>query len=156
MSTASMQQSSTPIVPLPATEPATSLDLLIDSSALHPEDRVLVIGHKLSAALIALAHSGCGAASGVDPASIHLRRDGAEVVWLTGVDEIAPPVAAAVGRMPSLRLVAIELETPAALPKLQVFLRRLREMGLVGQTIHHVGGKLVIVARQGEWLQWIA
>jgi hypothetical protein len=155
MSTASMQQSSTPSVPPPA-EPATSLDLLIDRSDLQPEDRVLVIGHKLSQALIALAHCGCGAATGVDPASIYLRRDSAEVVWLTGVDEIAPPVAAAVGRMHSLRLVAIELVTPAAPPKLQVFLRRLREMGLVGQTMHQVGGKLVIMARQGEWLQWIA
>jgi hypothetical protein len=137
-------------------QPDTPLDLLVATSDLRPTDHVVVIGRKLSEPLVRLARCTCHSATGVDPASLYMRKEAADVVWLTEVGELDSQVMAAVVKMPGLRAVAIELTDATAVGKLQPFLRQLGAKGLVRYCRRRAGSRVVVAASRPEWLRWVA
>ena len=158
-----MQQSSTKFLtatpvchPAKPAKTARFIERFIAASHIRPEDHVMVIGRKLSEHLAALAHTGCRSATGADPASLYMRKDKADVVWMTDVSEIDAQTASAVSRLADARLIAIELVASASLGKLQPFLLQLREMGYVWQSFRLVSDRPVVMAQRPEWLQWVA
>jgi hypothetical protein len=139
-----------------STETRTPSELVAAVCDIRPVDRVIVIGRELSEHLIALAHCGCLSATGVTPTARHVLSEGADVVWIAGGNEIDASVMAAVLQMTGARLIAIELAVSATLAPVRVFLRRLRQKGLVHQSSCLAAGRLVITAQRTARLQWAA
>ena len=139
--------------PLPSDSP---LDLLIATSDLRPTDHVMVIGRRLSEPLVRLAGCACQSATGVDPASLYMRKETPDVVWLTEVADLDHQVMAAVLKMPSLRVVAVELRDATTVGRLQPFLRLLGAKGLVRYSRRRAAGGVVVTASRPEWLRWVA
>lgn len=163
MSTKSMQQSFTKtfdhpaVFPLPVEAlPKTPTEILIEASALQPDDHVLVIGRTLSDHLVGLAHHGCGTATGALPDSQCLRMEAADVVWFTGVNDAGSQMTAALRDIGNPRLVAIELPAADDLDWVQNFLRQLAAKGLVHCSYHQVADRLIVTASRPEWLRWVA
>ncbi len=159
MSTKSMQQSKSEfpaVLPFPAGADNGSIDCLIVAADIHPDDHVMVIGRQLSAHLVALAHCGCQSATGGDPDSLYMRKDPADVAWITGVAKIEGRVASAVLHMEGLRLVVIELTATQSMGRLRAFLRQLRDAGLVRQSYRRAADRLLVTAHRLERAQWAA
>jgi hypothetical protein len=116
----------------------------------------MVIGRHLAEHLVALVRAGCRSATGVDPSSLTLRRERANVVWLAGLDEVTPLVESALAKMDAARLVAIELAETISLTRLKPLMRKLRDLGLVSQAFHHVAGRVVVTAQKPDLVRQAA
>lgn len=116
----------------------------------------MVIGRHLSEHLVALAHSGCREATGGDPSTLYMRKDTADVVWITGVGEIDAEVAGVLSRMARLRLVAIDVASSAPVEVMTRFLQRLRQLGFLRLSQRKMAGRRVLVAYRVGKLQWAA
>lgn len=163
MSTRSMQQSSRNIIQIAvaaqAEDPADmagSARRMADFLDLRPEDRVLVLGRHSADRLVALSRCGCRSAMSLDPAFLRSLSEPADVVWINSVGELDASLAALIGRIDGVRLVAVELAAASALEPLQSFLRQLRRMGLALQSFSRLDGRIVVTSQRAEWLKWIA
>lgn len=163
MSSTSMQPSNTshPIavpvsIPKEAARGRHAIDRVIATFGLRREDHVLVIGRNLSDRLAALAHYGCRSATGADPASLYMRRDRADVVWMTDGAEVDVLAASVLSRFAGVRSVIVELAASLSLGTQQSFLQRLREMGFDRQSSRLIADRRILTAHPAEWLQWVA
>ena len=163
MSTLSIQRSSTNIHAVfdaddldQSLEFDSPIDHLVAVSHIRPSDHVVVIGRRPTEYLARLVRCACLSATGVDPAVLYLRKEPADIVWLTEIDDLEAATMVEVLKVHGVRVVAVELINSAAIAKLQPFLRRLRAKGLVRTSCRQVADRLVVTASRPEWLQWVA
>jgi len=127
---------------------------LIAATAIRSGDRVVVIGQDGLDHLLGLARTGCRSASAFRSHTLSRgEEEGADVVWLTGIDAIDSDIDAIIDHLDTPRIVAIELTHDGAKARLPAVLGQLRAKGLVDQAVTRAGGRTVVVASRPAWLR---
>ncbi len=134
--------------------PTANTQFLMTASAVGSDERVLVIGPNAFDHLMGLARNGCKSASAARRAALcRGEEDGADVIWLTGIDRIDADLTATVGHLDAPRIVVLELTRDCAKARLPNLLGTLRNKGLADQSIRKCGGCTVVVATRPAWLR---
>ena len=136
-----------------AAAPRSSTGLLIAASRIQPGERVKVVGRDAASHVVGLARSGCSSATGVHPDALFFQREAADVVWLTGIDDVEARMTAALRNIGTPRVVAIELLASSEAARLSPFIRQLITKGLVACATHKTADSLIFVASRPAWLR---
>jgi len=154
MSTMTMSLSSRPRTISSAPKLASAApSALVAAAEVGVADRVLVIGRNVIEQVVALVQAGCRTVLSLRADSACPRGETADVLWLSGLDDMTDRLAASLrgGAIP--RVVVIEVGGADADVRLRPAYRQLRAKGFVRFSSHRTITGIALVAARPVWLQ---